>query len=252
MKILKITRTPSVSRYDKNSELVVKQWHYYMIVDEIPEVTYEEDNYRNVIGKAIDNAGNIIFSHYLKKKRYAGAFGGREIHLKMNDGSVNTYKDYWWDSGSYPNHGQFIDIGIATIDGFNDINVFNSRNINVNTLEILINDYLKHDRFYTHQEIKEWVFLQNEFFPLIVHGVTTPYMIDKTGRFVVDAITKKRQYFTTNKLIGFPKRKKCIASSYCDIKFKEYDESINGSRLIRLQASLEQILKESINEQEVE
>lgn len=252
MKILKITRTPSVYFYDKNKEQVVEQFDYNMIVDEIPEMVYEEDNYGNIIGKAIDNEGNIIFSHHLKKKRYAGAFGGRELHIKMNDGSINTYKDYWWDYGPYQNHGKFIGVGIATIDGFNDINVFNSRNINVNTLEILINDYLKHDRFYTHQEIKEWVFLQNEFFPLVVHGVKTPYMIDKTGRFVVDAITKKRQYITTNKLIGFPKRKKCIASSYCDVRFKEYDESINGSRLIRLQASLEQILKESINEQEVE
>lgn len=105
------------------------QEHYYCLFDEIPEITYEKIG-SSYVGSATDNNGNIIFSNYLGYESFGNAFGGRELTLKMKDGTTEKVKDYWFDWGHYKNHGEFIDIGGGTLEKLQECYVYCGYNIN--------------------------------------------------------------------------------------------------------------------------
>ena len=109
MKILKAYRQPSVR---KGKEVL--KWAYFIVADhEPPELTYEKIG-QDYVGSAMDEDGDIISSHFLVKQPFGDAFAGREISLEMKDGSTEVLKDYWFDHGSYPEHGEFTGVAIGT------------------------------------------------------------------------------------------------------------------------------------------
>lgn len=148
MKILKATRQPAMTRWE-NGERVVKRWHYFVVLDEMPKLTYEKINH-DYVGSATDGDGNIIFSHYLKRQSFGGAFGGRELTLEMKDGSEEKIKDYWFDHGSYKGHGRFVDIGVGTPETLKNVFVFMGANIEKDLFDELLDEYLRTEKIYTY------------------------------------------------------------------------------------------------------
>lgn len=133
--------------------------HYYTVFDKVEEITYEKFGL-DYVGSLLDDKGNIVQSHFLKKQHYGDAFGGREIELEMKDGSKQKIKDYWFDNGSYPDHGKFVDIGAGTIESLKKCYVYYGMNINKSLFESMVNEYLKTDVLYDYKEVGEWVKMQ--------------------------------------------------------------------------------------------
>lgn len=209
MKILKL------AKYNINS--------YGAIFDKVPEITYEK-NGRDYVGSVIDNKGNIIFSNFLGYCSYGDAFGGRELTLKMKDGTKNKIKDHWFDCGYVKDHGEFIDIGAGTLEEMQNCFVFYSMNINKKYFKKLVEQYLKFDKVYGYDELREWTNLQYEWYPIIFHGKKISFMMNKFGN-VVEAETKKRIYAMHNVCKMSTRR----TYNYFKLEYKE-----NG-RLIKLQ-----------------
>lgn len=152
MKILKMF----VSRGTNGFEYV--QPLYYCIVDNIPELTYEKIGY-DYVGSSYDEKGNIISSRFLEYNDYSPmrAFAGQDIHLEMKDGSEKIVKDRWWDAGSYPKHGEFIPVGISTIEDLRRAFCFVSYNINSDTFNKMLDEYYKTEKEYSYEELREFV-----------------------------------------------------------------------------------------------
>lgn len=145
---------------------------YHLCVDKIPEITYEKIG-SHYVGTAKYN-NQIVFSDFLKYSphtKYSRAFAGREITLKMKDGSTQIIKDDWWDAGSYTEDGtKYIHIGLATIDSLRNCYVFYAYNINEKFLNKLLDNYLSQDKIYESDEIRKWIFMQQKFYPAIYFG----------------------------------------------------------------------------------
>ena len=129
---------------------------YYAVLDEIEKMTYEKIGL-DYIGSTLDSEGNVIQSHFLKKESYGNAFAGRELVLQMKDGSEHTIKDYWFDNGSYKNHGEFVSIGAKTIDELKKCYVYYGMNIKKTVFEKMVEEYLQTDRLYEYREVEHWI-----------------------------------------------------------------------------------------------
>lgn len=152
MKILKAYRQPSVSQGEK-----VLEWHYFIVVDEFPsQITYEKIG-RDYVGSSVNENGEVIASHFLQKENYGDAFAGRELQLKMKDGSTETIKDYWFDLGSYPGHGEFTSVGIGTPESLRDIYVYSGTSIQADLFEKMLEEYLEKDTFHAYYDIEKWL-----------------------------------------------------------------------------------------------
>lgn len=221
-------------------KLVKNVWHdnirYYVMFDEIPELTYERIG-SNYIGSAIDSEGNIIASELLRYERWGNAFAGRELSLTMKDGSVQKIKDHWFDCGAYKEHGRFIGIGAGTLESLQDCYVYFSYNINVDTFNKMIDDYLTRDKIYTYDEVREWCRLQYKWYPVIVNGKRIPYMMNEKGDMVEEE-SKKRVHCRENIM----KKVNGKYKTYTYFKFK-YTE--NG-RLIKIEANYLNTLKATL------
>lgn len=222
MKILKLTK----SIYD----------HYYAVFDIVPEITYEKVGL-NYIGSAIDSEGRIIASRYLGYERFKGAFGGRELKLKMKDGSIKKIKDYWYDWGWCKEHGEFVGIGAGTLDDLQRCYVYCSYNINKKVFESMIEDYLKKDRLYGYDEIREWCNLQYDWYNVVVNGEKIPFMMNKYGD-MVEKETKKRVFCRYNK----SKKINGKYKTYTYFRFQYND----GNRLRKIEANYLDVLKATL------
>lgn len=165
--------------------------HYSAIFDELPALTYEKIG-ADYVGSYVEN-GVVIFSLHLKMERWGDAFAGRELTLRMKDGSTEKIKDYWFDAGSYANHGEFTHIGAGTLEELQACYVYFSRNINTQALNRMVSEYLKRDRIYEHRELEKWCKLQYEFYPIVISGKEIPYMMNKYGD-IYERESKKRVY----------------------------------------------------------
>ena len=136
--------------------------HYYATFNYVPEITYEKIG-SNYIGSAVDSEGKIIASNVLGYERFKGAFAGRELELKMKNGSIEKIKDHWYDWGWYKEHGEFISIGAKTLEGLQRCYVYFSYNINKETFEKMVEEYLTRDKLYEYREVEEWCNLQYDW-----------------------------------------------------------------------------------------
>lgn len=170
-----------------------KDGHYYTMFDkEFPEMTYEKIG-ADYVGSVVDDNGNVILSNVLQRESWAGAFGGREITLKMKNGTDQVIKDYWYDVGYDSNEGEFVAIGAGTLENLQNCFVFYSMNIKLSTFEEMVNEYLSRDKLYEYNEVEEWAKIQYKWYPLVVHGKVRPFMMNKFG-MVVTAETKEHVY----------------------------------------------------------
>lgn len=151
MKILKAYRQPS-----RRSGKEVLDWHYFILVDEEPEITYEKIG-QDYVGSSKNENGEVISSHYLKKQSYGDAFAGREIRLNMKDGDTEVIKNYWFDHGSYPEHGTFTSVGIGTPESLKDIYVYHGSSIETNLFSEMLSEYLENDTFHKYYDIRKWL-----------------------------------------------------------------------------------------------
>jgi len=213
-----------------------KYGNYFVVFDEIPEITYEKIG-NNYIGSAINSNGDIIASHFLKRESFGDAFGGREITLKMKDGSVKKIKDYWFDHGSYKGHGEFVGIGAGTIEELQKCYVYFGYNINKNTFEKMMDEYLTYEKLYDYKEVEEWCKLQHEWHDVIVNGKNIPYMMNKYGE-MVEKESKKRAYPRRNVL----RRVKGSFKQQVYFRFS-YNEN---ERLIKIDANYLDTLKNTL------
>lgn len=209
--------------------------HYYAMFDKIPEKTFEKIG-ADYVGSYGEN-GKVILSWYLKKERYGNAFGGREINLQMKDGNITTIKDYWFDYGSYPKHGEFISIGSGTLENLQRCFVFCSMNINKESFEDMIREYLKKDRIYGYEELEEWSKLQYEWYDVTVNGKKIPYMMNKYGD-MVEKESKKRVYEREN-------RCKKVNGKYKNYTYFKFSYKENGT-LIKIESNYLEVLKNTL------
>ena len=216
---------------------------YRAIFDEIPEITYEKIG-NDYVGSATDEEGNIIFSDFLRYERASfgfQAFGGRELTLTMKDGSIEKIKDNWWEHGSYPPHGKFIDIGAGTLEDMQRCFVFSSMNISKKYFAKLLEGYYVKDRYYGYDETERWCNLQYHWFPLIINGKEYPFMMNKHGE-LVERESKKRAYYGLNSF--YIKKDKKTGKEFTVRKFDlQYN---NGRRLVKIQRNLREVIEETL------
>jgi hypothetical protein len=217
------------------------QEHYYCLFDEIPEITYEKIG-SSYVGSATDNNGNIIFSNYLGYESFGNAFGGRELTLKMKDGTTEKVKDHWFDWGHYKNHGEFIDIGGGTLEKLQECYVYCGYNINKNTFERMLDDYYSREKEYKYDEIEEWCNLQYIWYPVIINNKKIPLMVNKKGDFV-ERESKKRIYVRENHLryISGNTHKEF---KQCLFKYSYMD----GNKKVKIERKMLDVLKDSLTD----
>jgi hypothetical protein len=205
--------------------------------DEIPELKYEKIG-SNYVGSAANDDGTIIASEFLKWERFGNAFAGRELTLKMKDGSIEKIKDHWFDCGSYKEHGEFIDIGAGTLERLQDCFVFFGYNINKEAFSKMVQEYLARDRFYEYRELEEWCNLQYDWYDVIVNGKFIPYLMNKKGD-MIEKESKKRVYPRYNVIKNVNGKYK----EYTYFKFKYIDKD---GKLIRIEANYLNTLKATL------
>ena len=216
---------------------------YYCLFDEMPEVTYER-NGLSYVGSAVDENGNIILSHYLKYDSYGNAFGGHELNLHMKNGTIEKVKDYWFDYGSYPDHGEFIDIGAGTLESLQNCYVYSSCNINKKSFEKMLDEYYAREKEYDYGDIEKWCKLQYRWHDVIIDGVKYPYMVNKKGDFV-EKYTKKYVYGFRENIIRINKYD--VGRKYfplCIFKLSYFD----GYKMVKIERNMLDVLKESMPE----
>lgn len=217
---------------------LVKQKHgqHFVVFDEVPEITYEKIG-SDYVGSALDLNGDIIASHFLKRESFGDAFAGRELDLKMKDGSTETIKNYWFDHGSYKGHGDFINIGAGTVEKLQDCYVYFSYNINKKTFEKMVDAYLKRDKVYGYYEVKEWCHLQHEWYDVVVNGHKIPFMMNKHGD-MVEKESKKRVFPRHNVI-------KKVNGKFKQYTYFRFSYEENGN-LIKIDANYLDTLKSTL------
>jgi hypothetical protein len=214
--------------------------HLYLMVDEIPKITYEKIG-ESYVGS--DEEG--IFNYYLKYKYGSGnfkAFAGREFPIELKDGTIVRLKDHWWDAGVYDKENEYVNVGLGTLEDLQDCYIYCSYNIKKDKLKELINDYLSRDKFYNYYEIEKWAKLQYKWYSIIFHGKEIPFMMNYKGN-VVDRDTKEYKYVLHN----YIKYKKNKVFKLKLFKLSYKDET---GRLIKLEDNYINIVKETLPEQE--
>lgn len=221
------------------------QEHYYCLFDEIPEITYEKIG-SSYVGSATDNNGNIIFSNHLGYESFGNAFGGRELTLKMKDGTTEKVKDHWFDWRYYKNHGEFIDIGGGTLEKLQECYVYCGYNINKNTFERMLDDYYSREKEYKYDEIEEWCNLQYIWYPVIINNKKIPLMVNKKGDFV-ERESKKRIYVRENRL------RYINGNTYKEFKQCLFKYSyIDNNRKVKIERKLLDVLIDSLTDYTIE
>jgi len=222
LKILKLIK----HKYDR----------YSAVFDEIPALTYEKIG-SDYVGSAVNSNGDIVASHWLKKERYGDAFGGRELELEMKDGSVEKIKDYWFDYGSYPEHGEFMSIGAETLEGLQRCYVYFGYYINAVTFQKMVDEYLKFEKVYGYWEVEDWCKLQYKWHDVIVNGKKIPYMMNYRGE-MVEKESKKPVYARENVI-------KTMHGSFREYHFFKFEYKQNG-KMIKIHANYLETLKSTL------
>jgi hypothetical protein len=218
-----------------------KDGHLYLMVDDIPKITYEKVGLSYV---GSDDKG--YFNDYLKYEYAYGnmrAFAGREINLDMKDGTVTTIKDHWWDAGFYDKKHEYIGVGLGTLEKLQDCFVFCSYYIRKDKLEAMLEEYLKDNSFYDYWDIEKWCKLQYNWYPLIFHGKQLPFLMNYKGH-IVNAVTMEYKYAQHN--LCKIKKNKWFELKLFKLQYKEND------RLIKLEDNYINVVKETLPNEEFE
>jgi hypothetical protein len=218
-------------------KLIKNNNSYYAVFDKIPETTYEKIG-SNYIGSAVDNDGLIIASKLLGYDSWGKAFGGREITLKMKDGSSEKIKDYWYDLGWYKKHGEFINIGAGTLKSLQKCYVYFTYNINKEKFNKMVEEYFSREKLYEYHEVENWCNLQHKWYDVIIDGKTIPYMMNKYGD-MIEKETKKRVYSRYNTC-------KIVNGKWKNYTYFKFNYKNNKNKLIKIERNYLKVLKDTL------
>ena len=219
-----------------------KYGYLYIMVDKIPKLTYEK------VGVSYVGSDNEGYFNDCLKYGYGSnfiAFVGKEIHIELKDGTIEILKNHWWaywqTYENYNKEHKYIDIGLSTLEKLQDCFVFCSYKIRKDKLDVLIEEYLKDTNFCDYYDIEKWCKLQYNWYPLIYHGKTLPFLMNYKGD-IIDEVTKEQNFARYN----YMKIKKTKTFKLCLFKF-QYKEN---DRLIKLEDSYDNIVKETLPDEE--
>lgn len=203
-----------------------------IIVDKIEEMKYKKVG-RDYIGESESKA----FREVLKYKSFGNAFAGRELSLKMQDGTIETIKNNWYDAGSGDSK-KYRNIGIGTLKKMQNCFVFCSININRIVLEEMLEEYLKKEKMYTkYDEVREWIERQYIWYNVIIRNKKTPFQVNVEGQFVRKKT--KEKIFPRETFIKRNNDKEYVTEVF-KIKYKE------KGKLIKIEENWKRVIKDSI------
>lgn len=113
--------------------------------------------------------------------------------------------------------------------------------INIDTFQMMLDDYYSREKEYEYYEIEKWCKLQYKWYDVIIDGKKYPYMVNKKGNFV-HKYSKEPIYPRTNKCIWRFQKDTGKSFDLCLFELK-YN---NGNRLIKIQRKMMDVLKESL------
>lgn len=212
----------------------------YIVLNKPIKLTYEKIGL-DYVGSAMDIDGSIIASSLLQYRPYTGAFGGSEMNLNMKNGSISTIKDYWYDNGYYPEHGEFVSVGAGTLEGLQKCYAYFNYNIEKGLLDRLLSDYYARDREYTYDEIEQWCSLQYRWYDVIINGNKLPIMVNDRREFA-DRRSKRRVSAVVNRAKFFKAGDKDCVIRYSYFKYSY----VYKGRLIKIERNLNEVLRESL------
>lgn len=147
-------------------EIVKFNDHYAYVVDEDTPLVYHEETVPDkVYGKRFMLVGenSIGRMSFLTFQRHSGrfkAFAGREFQVQMEDGTVRTLKDDWWDGGSSEwaqAHGvRICGLTYRTLDHLVDCCVFCGSYARADKLQALLDEFKSGHPDYTPWEYNDW------------------------------------------------------------------------------------------------
>lgn len=220
-----------------------KNGHLYLMVNEIPKITYEKVGLSYV---GSDDEG--YFNDYLRYEYGSGsfvAFAGREISIELKDSTIQTLKNHWWASGHYDKEHEYVEVGLSTLEKLQNCFVFCSYSIRKDKLEKMIEEYLRDNIFYDYWDIEKWCNLQYNWYPLIYHGKQLPYLMNYKGD-IIDEFTLERKFADLN-LCKIKKVKGEIKTFELRLFKLEYKEN---NRLIKLEDKYDNVVKETLPDEE--
>lgn len=155
----------------------------------------------------------------------------------MKDGTSKIIKDYWFDYGSYPEHGEFINIGAGILEELQRCFVFCSMNINKEAFENMLEDYFKRDKVYEYYELEKWCKLQYKWYDVIVNGNKIPFMMNKYG----DMVEKENKKYVYSR---------CNHAKKVNGQWREYHyfrfEYIDNGKLIKIDSNYMEVLRNTL------
>ena len=147
-------------------EIVKFNDHYAYVVDEDAPLVYHEETVPDkVYGKRFmlvgeNSIGRMSFLTFQRHSGHFKAFAGREFQVQMEDGTVRTLKDDWWDGGSSEwsqAHGvKMYGLTYNTLDRLVDCCVFCGSYVREDKLQALLNEFKSEHPDYTPWEYKDW------------------------------------------------------------------------------------------------
>ena len=205
-----------------------------LVVNKMPKITYEKIG-NDYIGT---NKKGFVWHKYTYNysRCEPHAFGGREISLKMKDGSIETIKNHWWDNGIEDKADQFRRITVRDIESLKNCYVYTSIYMKKDLINEAIEDYFIKDKLYEYDDLEKWVKLQYEWYDIIVGGKKIPFLINNKSD-VIEKYSKSVKYciYQGIKIRG----EKEFKYNHFRLKYME-----NG-RMIKINRNCKDIWKES-------
>lgn len=123
-------------------EIVKFNDHIGIVVDEMPDLTYEKKG-MYLIGS--DDSGLLFDCLYLQHDSYAKAFAGREFDLPMKDGTTTHCNGQYW-SGRTRECAELLgvelgDVTIQTLDELKKCYVFTGLQVNRSVYHKMVADF---------------------------------------------------------------------------------------------------------------
>lgn len=137
-------------------------YSYNCVFDNIPPVTYVEEN-GSYLGTACDENGRTVLFKKQGTTGFGGAYGGEGIDITMKDGTKKHLSDRYFSIYGLELPDNLICIGASTVERLQKCFVFSCQYIDKEIFFEMIQEYQKNDvMFDDYDEIERWVDSQKE------------------------------------------------------------------------------------------
>lgn len=121
--------------------IVTKHGNACVIVEEMPEFRYKKTEKRLYA----ESRGFASELRYERPDAKWQAFGGRTIHFKLEDGSIEVGTGQWWD---HPPSGSWTRVGVSTLKELSECYVFMGGFIKTELLEAWLKENIAQTDYY--------------------------------------------------------------------------------------------------------